>query len=173
MNKYAVLLCILLAHCAQAPEPTVVDAPELMQQKALNTTDPIPHSFEPDHDIEQGPEGTYKEHIITFMLRPNPAGDWRFLNEGNHQQHPYVREVLTYHDRLEVFFNHSFTQVYGFGCMVDAQLALSDITCGLSGGIGRVIVYFKQVGIQGAMDPTTVPNDFTNITIILHGYDNI
>lgn len=182
MKKILTSICFvaLLSNCApvdpasidqKEPEATTINT---VQKPVYDNTIPVPVSDEVlEPGLHIGAEGTYEEKIVTFFLRPNKAGDWRFLTEGNHEKHPAVDRVLTYHDRVEVFYKDNvkyFDQVFGFGCMVDLQLSQEDITCGVSGGIGKIIIKFKKIGVPGPMDPTTVPTNWTNISVMVHGY---
>lgn len=100
------LIIVLLARCAPQDPQTIetpTQNPEVAQIVNKADSSLIPNSPElQDDGAYQGPEGTYTERLVTFMLRPNPAGDWRFLTEGNHEKSKYAQSVETYHDKIIV-----------------------------------------------------------------------
>lgn len=172
-----------------APE-SIEDAKEPINDSTTITTvqdldTPIPLIESPPiliNETEIGPEGTYKERHLTFMLRPTKNGAWRFLTEGKHEKSPYVDKVITYHDRIVVKYksdgprpedSRKFSQIFGFTCSVDMQLMGKKVQCGLSGVVSEIVIKFAVDGRDGYVDPSELVYPDSNITIMVHGYDTI
>lgn len=96
------------------------------------------------------------------VVRTSPGGVWSLLDDKNHSPIGLVSVTQT-NDYVEVFYQHTCTQVFSAAVTPDESLAALDIRVGASVRLESVRVYLYGVG--GRITPSTVTGNGINFFV--------
>ena len=105
---------------------------------------------------------------VFAVLKPDLQGNWCVLDDQGHSPGG-ITKVLTYPDRIEVFYDLKYREIYWSAITPDEALAISDTSVGASVGLEKSIIYMSQEGKQ--IDPHIIKDPGANIWIYVNGVD--